>query len=182
MLMKYFSQDFRYAPAIFADKLATLNPSGSVDTGALEETVRAAMLLKLMEIQTVDKPGKHSSEIVEELEFRKQEYYVDLERYVQSSRYPKPEKTAEYLTDIHWFDENDPIVSLALAARRGEKVDSPAIASAMAGEPVSYYGQALKLSLSYIVAAAEYIGTDMTTEVLKDRLDIGKRGPGGLAV
>jgi len=39
------------------------------------------------------------------------------------------------------------------------------------------------LSLSYILTAAEYFErADMGMDELKERLDIGKKGPGGLAV
>ncbi|HIR57845.1 MAG TPA: hypothetical protein IAA54_09245 [Candidatus Gallacutalibacter pullicola] len=182
MYNRYYAVDPTFRLAIFPEELACLDGIERIDLDRAALFIQQAFGASYMNIQTLsDTDGMQT--FFEEMCMRAQKFYVDLRRYTRSAGSPDPELTAEYVTDINWIDNHDEIVNLAVRLRGGETPSPAEYENALAAEPASHYGKALRLSLSYILTAAEYFERDdMGIAELKERLDIGKKGPGGLAV
>ena len=182
MYNKYYSDVSKFRYAIFPDEMSSLPGIGQIKLDIATSFVQQSYGASYMNIQTLPEEAP-KQQYFEELCMRAQKFYVDPTRYTRSAGSPLPDLTDEYVTSINWFSEDDSIVRLAQDLRAG-KNPSPAEAdAAFAEEPKSHYGKALKLSIGYILTAGEYFERDdMTMDELKERLDIGKKGPGGLAV
>lgn len=182
MFNRYYANDPKFRLAVYPQEITQLPASGYVDLTRAAHFVQQAFGACYMNIQTLNQQDDAQS-FFEEMCMRAQKFYVDPQRYARSAGSPLPELTEEYVTSIHWVDDNDPIICLALRLRAGERPTSNEYEAALAAGSQSHYGRALKLSLSYILTAAEYFERDdMSIDELKQRLDIGKKGPGGLAV
>ncbi len=183
----FFKEDPRFRCGIFPEELKKLPGSGYLKAERAEAFVQSALAMNLIEIQTIplDLP---KPDYFEEICMRVQKFYVDIERYVRSIASPVPELTEQYLKKvgpdgIPWYSEQDALIAAANRLRNGEMISSNEAEAAFSQNPVSYYAKALRLSLGYFLTAAAYFNdNDMTIDMLKERLDIGKLGPDGLRV
>ncbi len=182
MFNRYYANDPKFRLAVYPQELAQVPGSDYIDLDRAALFIQQAFGASYMNIQTLPEDADPQT-FFEEMCMRAQKFYVDPQRYTRSAGSPDPELTEEYVTGINWVDDNDRIVRLALRLRAGESPSPDEYQAAYDSVPESHYGKALRLSLSYILTAAEYFErADMGMDELKERLDIGKKGPGGLAV
>jgi len=182
MFNRYYASNPKFRLAVYPQEISQVPASEYVNLDRAALFVQQAFGASYMEIQTLQE-DKGMQVFFEEMCMRAQKFYVDPQRYTRSAGNPVPELTEEYVTGINWVDDSDSIVQLALRLRAGETPEPSEYLAAYHAEPGSHYGKALRLSLSYILTAAEYFEReDMGIDELKERLDIGKKGPGGLAV
>lgn len=179
---RYFSQDDDYRLALFPREMDDYAGAAGLDQDWAYTLVQGAFASNLLNIQTVpDSLGDQAR--FEALCMRAQKFYVDLNRYRNAIRTPDPQNTREFLTDIRWYDEADPIIAAVRAIRAGGALSSQAVTASVNAPAVSKYAHALALSMQYIVSADHYLhDPDADMAWLKDRLDIGRLGPEGLAV
>jgi hypothetical protein len=178
----YYGDNSVYRLAIFPEQLAAWTGAELFNLPVAAEFVESSYAMNMMDIQTIPPPPA-DQRFIEELCLRAQKFYVDVSRYTRAAGCPDPELKHNYVTGINWYDEKDGIIALARLLRRGGTPEKKMVDQAMQIPAASHYGKALQLSLSYICSAAAYFADDnMSMDTLKDRLDIGKKGPGGLAV
>jgi hypothetical protein len=183
----YYSEDPAFHLAIFPSLLADWTGAELVNLPLMAEFVESSYAMNMMNIQTILPPSleQQSSDqrFIEDVCLQAQKFYVDISRYARASSRAVPDLKKSYVIDINWYDEKDLIVALVSRLRRGEKLAGPEVKESMDSPASSHYGRALQLSLRYIISAAAYFTDDnMSIETLKERLDIGKKGPGGLGV
>lgn len=179
---KYYkgTDTFRYA--IFPEQMDELAGIQIMDRERICNFTEQAFAANYMAIQTLPEDGA-DQEWFENICMRTQKFYVDMNRYRRSAQDPDPGRTEKFISGIHWFDESDGIVRLANDLRWDRPPFTDDYDSVLKEEPISYYGKALRLSIGYIIAADEFLmHRDISLEELKDRLDIGKPGPGGQGV
>lgn len=182
MFNRYYRSNSKFYLTIYPEKTECLPGADMLDLERAASFIQMAFGACYLDIQTLN-PDKGMQEFFEELCMRSQKFYVDLRRYTRASENPEPDLTAQYVTDINWISDQDPLVHLASRLRRSEIPRTEEYDTAFSAQPLSHYGKALNLSLRYIATAAEYLeNPTMEIEELKERLDIGKKGPGGLAV
>jgi hypothetical protein len=180
----YYTDNAPFRLAIFPDQLASW-PGGDLFRLPLaEEFVESSFAMNLMNNQTFPLPPQSTDQVfIENVCLKSQKFYVDINRYSRAARNPVPENKKDYVKDINWYNQNDEIIKFILFLRRGGIPDSAAVEKAVNARASCHYGQAVQLSLNYITAAVDYFKDDsMSMDTLKDRLDIGKKGPNGLAV
>jgi hypothetical protein len=178
----YYADDSVFRLAIFPEQLAAWTGAELFKLPQAAEFVESSYAMNMMDIQTIPPPPA-DQRFIEELCLRAQKFYVDVNRYTRAASRPDPELKRDYVTGINWYNEKDDIIALARLLRRGGTPETKMVDRAMATPAASHYGKALQLSLRYICSAAAYFSDDnMSIDTLKDRLDIGKKGPGGLAV
>ena len=178
---RYFSEDRLYPAALFPERLSQEMPAGFRQETA-ETLIGGGLAANLMQIQTIP-DTLHDQERFEEICMRIQKFYVGLHRYRRAITAPDPVNYEEFVTKIDWYDENDPILRAALALARGEALSSAELLRLIGECGGSYYAKALALSTQYILSADRYIRDGaLDTAWLRGQLDIGKLGPGGLAV
>jgi hypothetical protein len=183
----YYSEDPIFHLAIFPGHLADWPGAELVNLSLMAEFVENSYAMNMMDIQTIlpPSPEQQSSDqrFIEDVCLRAQKFYVDISRYTHASSQAVPDLKKSYVIDIDWYNEKDLIVALASRLRRGESLTKAEVEESMSRPASSHYGRALQLSLRYIISAAAYFTDDnMSIEILKERLDIGKKGPGGLRV
>ena len=179
---QYYSYDPKFRMAIFPAEMNSLAGVGAIDLKAMDQFTQQSFGANMMHIQTIDQDAA-AQLFFEEMCMRAQKFYVDIARYTNSAGSPDPALTAEYINDIDWYDDGDPIIHLARAIRSGNPPALNNYDSIYAEEAKSHYGKALRQSIGYIITSAEYLESPaMTIGELKERLDIGKKGPGGMAV
>jgi hypothetical protein len=183
----YYSGDPVFHLAIFPGHLAEWPGAELVDLPLMSEFIESSYAMNMMDIQTIPlpSPGQHSSDqrFIEDVCLRAQKFYVDINRYTRASSQAVPSLKKSYVIDINWYNENDLIVALVSRLRRGDSISGLDIEVSLNMPASSHYGRALQLSLRYIISAATYFTDDnMSIETLKECLDIGKKGPGGLGV
>ncbi len=178
---KYFSGDSVYSGALFPDKLARGMPV-CFDQAAAEKLMEGSLAANLMQIQTI-RDGGDDQRWFEDICMRVQKFYVGLHRYRRAITDPDPVNYQEFVAGIHWYDEQDPVISAAGKLRRGGVLPSGEVLESINRGGESYYARALTLSLQYILSAERYIrDAALDMNWLRNQLDIGKLGPGGLAV
>lgn len=179
---EYFKDDPIYSLAIFHEKLESYPSSEFLHLDLIKESIESSFGLNMMDIQTL-LPPPTGQRFFEDLCMRAQKFYVDIDRYKGAIVSPDPKLLKEYVEDINWFCKDDPIVSAALALRKGDKLEGDQYLKAFNSPAESHYGRALKQSLDYFIAAGEFIhNPSMTQSQLKDRLDVGKLGRAGKPV
>jgi hypothetical protein len=178
----YYADDSVFRLAIFSEQLAAWTGAELFKLPLAAEFVESSYAMNMMDIQIIPPPPA-DQRFIEELCLRAQKFYVDVSRYTRAAGRPDPELKHNYVTGINWYNEKDDIIALARLLRRGGIPETKMVDRAIQTPAASHYGKALQLSLRYICSAAAYFSDDsMGMDALKDRLDIGKKGPGGLAV
>ncbi|MGC9349544.1 MAG: hypothetical protein ACP5JG_15505 [Anaerolineae bacterium] len=169
-----------YHPAMFGEDFETL--SDTINVADLQDLVHVLLRRALIEMHTLIPNVDDPEAWIDHLFTRRQEFYVDLERYDAAITNPDPEKVQTYIIDDGFYERDDPIIDVARRLQHGEKVTPEEVGGAIDADATSHYGQALKLGMKYLRAADEFFTSDMDIETLKVRLDIGKAGRDGLAV
>ena len=182
MFREYYAGDVNFRNAILPDELGHLEITRALKTAEFFPLVQTLVLRNLFTEQTIVKNAQDYNLWFEKIGLRRQRFYVDLGRYVRSAIYPEQGKLDEFVNQINFYDRNDAILQVAKRIRGGEKPDAAEISAAVAADPASHYGKALKLAYGYIKAASDYYSSDMPFEELKERLDIGKKGRDGNTV
>jgi hypothetical protein len=180
----YYADDAVFRLAVFPEELARWAGAELFDLPLAAEFVESAYGMNMMDNQTFPLPtGGRDQQFMESMCIRAQKFYVDMSRYARAARSPRLEHKQEYVKAINWYDAQDDVLKTVRLLRRGGCPDAETVEKAVNTPGKSYYAQALQLSIKYISAAADYFNDDrMGMEVLKERLDIGKKGPGGLGV
>ncbi|MDR1541290.1 MAG: hypothetical protein LBU32_25505 [Clostridiales bacterium] len=178
----YYKDDPTFRLAIFPDQLAALPGAELFDLKLAGAYVQSAFGMNMLNIQTF--PVSNGGQaLIENVCVQSQKFYVDVTRYAKACGSPEAEKLRNFVTDINWYDADDPLLRLANKLRLGGSSSTAECESALAKPASGYYAQALRLSISYIISAADYVkDPGMTLNTLKERLDIGKKGPNGLSV
>ena len=105
----------------------------------------------------------------------RQVFYVQLERYADAYYRPDPDKVRRYITEVPFYDAEDPLIQMARAAQSGESLKGDALVAELAtGESASKYGQALRRGLRYLQAANRFFVGETDMDGLKAGLDIGR--------
>jgi hypothetical protein len=180
----YYADNAIFRLAIFPDQLASWPGADLFNLPLAAEFVESSFAMNLMNNQTFPLPPQSTDQVfIENICLKSQKFYVDVSRYSRAAGNPLPENKKNYVKDINWYNQNDEIIKTIQLLRRGGTIDSITVEKAVAIKASCHYGQAVQLSLDYITAAADYFKDDsMSIDALKERLDIGKKGPGGLAV
>jgi hypothetical protein len=182
----YYADNAAFRLAIFPEELAARHGSELFNLPLAAEFIESAYAMNMIENQTFPVPDGctgQDQQFIESVCLKAQKFYVDVSRYTQAAGNPNPAHKKEYVVDINWYNGKDEIIRIARILRRGGQIDTAAVEKALSVQASSHYGQALQLSLRYIRTAAEYfIDANMSMDTLKERLDIGKKGPGGLSV
>lgn len=182
MYNRYYRKDPKFCYAIFPEEMEKLPGMKFINRERAALYVQQSFGANYLAIQTLPEQ-RQDQEWFENLCMRAQKFYVDVNRYRKSAGDPDPDKEHGFLLDINWYNPEDVLVGLAEDLRWGRKTGTLTCDEAYAQEPSSYYGKALRLSIRYILAAAEFFHRkDMSPEELKERLDVGKPGPGGQGV
>jgi hypothetical protein len=178
----YYADNPVYRLAIFPEQLSALPGAELFNIPLAEKFIESSYGMNMLDIQTFPMPPP-DQRFMENLCVQAQKFYVDISRYARATANPNPALMDNYVKKINWYDSNDPIIAQAVFARRGGIPEPSLVEAALDNSATSHYGKALQMSLGYFLAAAEYFSNDgMSIDTLKDRLDIGKKGPGGLAV
>lgn len=179
----YYKDDPAFRFSIFPEELKKYPGSELFNLEMAENFAQFSFGMNLMDIQTFSLPPT-DQRFMEDVCIRSQKFYVALDRYTRAAGDPDPKNKKEFVTEINWYDKNDPVISLANQLREGNQANVEKKMDFVLEKPASsHYGQALQLSLSYILSASKYFADEkMTITQLKENLDIGKKGPGGLPV
>jgi hypothetical protein len=180
----YYADCAPFRLAIFPDQLTSWPCADIFNLSVAAEFVENSFAMNLMDNQTFSIPPQCTDqEFIENICLKAQKFYVDINRYARAARYPLPENKKGYVKDVNWYNQNDEIIKIIQFIRRGSVPNSADVEKAVNTKASCHYGQAVQLSLMYITSAADYFGDDkMSIDTLKERLDIGKKGPGGLSV
>lgn len=111
-----------------------------------------------------------------------QQFKINIEMEAQIVAAPDPAKHKKYIEDTCFFSDEDSLIAIAKQLRNGEQVDSARIDEAITTRQKSDYAIALQTALRYTRACNDYLFGDMTTDELRDALDIGKLGRDGRSV
>ena len=178
----YYAGDTTFKYAIFKEELEKFPGSDLFDLDELANYMEGSFAANMMNIQTFA-PPPDDQRFIEDVCMRSQKFYVDVNRYKKAAGNPDTKQLHDFVLDINWYDENDEIVGIAKKLRNGGVSSPDECDKVLECEPASYYGKALWHSLQYFITVAEYYKDhSMSIAELKNRLDIGKKGPGGLGV
>jgi hypothetical protein len=119
---------------------------------------------------------------LDRLHTTQQQFYVDIERYSRAIAEPDQEKLKRYVTQVCFYDPDDPVVALALKLRRKVNVTPPEMRTALAADTTCHYGAAVALSYRYLRAASDFFEKRTEVDELRSRLDIGRPGRDGQVV
>lgn len=182
ILKQYYFSDPVFKGSVLIDEAVESSGLPSIDLDVAMRFIHTLVKRSLIEMHTF-KPDYDNVEVwLEKLFTRQQKFYVDVERYARAVVFPDPEKYKTYITDIHFYDENDPILAVLKKLRNSELVSSQEISSALVAYNGSHYAQAVVRGYNYIKASIEYLTTEMDFAEVEEKLDIGKTGPEGLIV
>lgn len=171
-----------YNTATFEAGMQSLPVAAAVDSADVEAFFRALLQRALIEMHTFIPDRENIEPWLEKLSTLQQRFNVDIDRYAAAIYKPDPEKVKRFITDVNFYDPNDPIIVVARGIQRIGGVTASQVKEAAAAEAKSHYGQALQMGYGYLCAASEFFKSDMEPEVLKARLDIGKAGRDGKSV
>ena len=180
----FYSGNPVFRNAIFPDQLASWTGAELVNIPLLSEFIESSFGMNMINIQTFKAPPENTDQdFMERVCLNAQKFYVDVNRYTRAAKSPVPENKKNFVKDIDWFNQDDEIIKVIWQIRQGFDPGAERVQKAIAATASSHYAQAVQLSLKYITAASDYlIDEGMGMDLLKDRLDIGKLGRGGIGV
>lgn len=173
---------FPYRAAHFETGMTSLPAASAVSTASLETAHRFLWQRFLLGLHAFVEESGASDDWLDRLHARHQEQVIALKRYEEAALAPDASKFRRFVTETNFYDDEDAILQVTQALRRGERASSETVDRAFESEPTSQYAQAVKLGFGYLVAASEYFEGKIDQETLKDRLDVGKAGRDGQAV
>lgn len=178
----YFSNEKEYEYALFGERIGRDFNELNLQQDVAYQLIQSTYATNLMSIQTIPE-NISTQKRFEEICMRLQKFYVDINRYTRAIQTPNPEDYDEYVKNINWYNAKDQIIEVTHLIRNNSPVESKCIQEALQTQPSSYYGKALTLSTQYILSADRYLEDEqLDVQWLKEKLDIGKLGPGGLHV
>ena len=152
-----------YSPELFRSKTA------------FEEHFRVLMQRALVGMHTFIPDVPDAEAWLDRLFKLRQVFYVQLERYAEAFYRPDPDKVRRYITEVPFYDADDPLIQMARAAKREESLDAKAVVSELeSGQSESKYGQALRRGLGYLQAANRFFLDETDMDGLKEGLQIGR--------
>lgn len=111
-----------------------------------------------------------------------QQFKINMELEAQIIAAPDPVKYQKYIVDTCFFSKDDSLIDIAIRLRNNQHIDTKQIDAALTAPQKSDYAIALQTALRYTRACNDYLFSNMTTEALRDALDIGKLGRDGRSV
>ena len=171
-----------YSTATFEAGMQSLPAASAFDTADVEAFFRALLQRALIELHTFIPDRDDIEPWLEKLSALQQGFYVDVDRYAAAIYKPDPEKVKRFLTDVNFYDREDPIVVAARGIQHGDGTTASQVKEAATADAKSHYAQALQMGYGYLCAASEFFSSEMSTEALKARLDVGKPGRDGKSV
>ena len=171
-----------YHPALFEDRLASLAGSRLAPVEALEEVVHVLVQRALIELHTLIPDPADIEGWIDRLRAAQQTFHVDRHRYARALLAPDPELWHRFIVEDNFYDREEPIIAAARAIQRDEALDPQRVAQAVGQNAASQYAQALHLSMSYLLAACDFLDGKASDEELRKRLKIGTPGSDGIAV
>ncbi|MFH5184072.1 hypothetical protein ACHHV8_16305 [Paenibacillus sp. TAB 01] len=174
---------FPYRTAHFEKHMASL-PAAAAGLKADDaaRTYRFGWQRFLLGMQTFISNTEPADAWLDKLHAKHQEQVIHLDRYAEAVITPDPVKVQRFITDTHFYDEQDPLIRLCEELRQGAQASQQEIEAAFAAEPSSQYAHALKLGFGYLRSASAYFEGSIDQDTLKDQLDVGKKGRDGLSV
>jgi hypothetical protein len=173
---------FPYQTAHFEKNMESLAASAAIKVHAAADSLRVNWQRVLLEMQTFIKETGNVEEWLNKLHAKHQEQTIHLGRYAEAVMTPDPDKMKRFVTDTHFYCEEDALIRLAEALRQGATPSQQEIEAAFAEEPASHYAHALKLGFGYLRSASAYFEDRIDQDTLKDQLDVGKKGRDGQSV
>jgi hypothetical protein len=173
-------QEPPYYPAMFGDQFRILHEK--IDVENVQKLARILLRRALIEMHTLIPDTENPEKWIDQLLTRRQEFYVNLERYDRAITHPDPEKVKLYITDDNFYDPDEAIIASARKLQHGLHIAPADIKSALESKPHSHYGTALHTGMRYLCGASDFFSSEMTVDRLHTILDIGKPGRDGIAV
>ena len=171
-----------YSTATFEAGMQSLPVAGALGVADVETFFRALLQRALIELHTFIPDRDDIEPWLEKLATLRQQFYVDVDRYAAAIYRPDPVKVKRFITDVNFYDGEDPIVAATRGIQHGEGVTASQVKEAAGAEAKSHYAQALQMGYGYLCAASDFFTSDMTPEALKERLDVGQPGRDGKSV
>ena len=171
-----------YTAATLETDLGALPAAKILDTAAVREVFHTLMQQALIEIHTFSPDEDNIETWLDGLFGLQQDFYVDVERYAAAVAQPDPDKVRRFISEVNFYDREEPIILTARALQRGETLASEAVCAAIGAGAQSHYAQALKMGCGYVLAASDFFEGRLSADELRERFDIGKAGWDGKSV
>jgi hypothetical protein len=146
--------------------------AATVDVGELEQLVRLLLQRALIAQPPLAPTGTELEEWLQRVLTLREDFAVNLQRYAQVFVQPDPEKIQRYLTEINFYDENDPHIRVARAVQRRDELRASYVVQALQATSTSQYGQALKRGYDYLYATSDFFVRKIESAALRTRLEI----------
>ncbi|TVY11721.1 hypothetical protein [Paenibacillus cremeus] len=176
------STPFPYRTAHFEKRMESLPAAAEVKANAVANTYRYMWQRFLLELQTFVQDTTNVDTWFDKLHAKHQEQVIHLDRYAEAALTPDPVKVKRFIEDTNFYSEEDRIIQLTQALRKGAKPSPEEVEAAFAEEPSSQYAQAVKMGYGYLRSASAYFEEKIDQDTLKDWLDVGKKGRDGQSV
>ncbi len=146
--------------------------AASFNAGELEELVRLLLQRALISIHALKPDAQDVEGWLERLFALRQDFTINLQRYAQVFAQPDPEKIRSYITELNFYNENDPHIRVARAVQQRDELRASYVTEALQATPASQYGRALKRGYDYLQAASDFFSGKIERESLQQRLEI----------
>lgn len=174
---------FPYRAAHFEKQMESLPITSAIRTNDIATTYRYIWQRFLVSLHGFVKGDTADVNVwFEKLHAKHQEQVIHLDRYAEAALTPDPTKFKRFITDTNFYNEEDRILQVTQALRKGAAVSPSEIEEAYASAPTSHYAHAVKMGFGYLLSASTYFEGMIDQDTLKDQLDVGKKGRDGLAV
>jgi hypothetical protein len=161
-----------YRTAQFEKSMESLPASAAICSQDLAELFRAMQQRFFIEMHTFVPDVEDIEGWFDRLDAKLQERTAHMDQYAETIMNPDPVKVKQYVSDTHFYDDEDAIIQLAQSLRKGARPSQAQIEAALAAEPKSDYGQALKQGFNNLLSASTFFTGGMDQNKLHELLAV----------
>jgi hypothetical protein len=145
-----------YRTAEFEKSMQSLPASAAINSQDVAELFRAMQQRFFIEMHTFVPDGDNIEGWFDKLDIKLRERTAHMDRYAEVLMNPDPAKVEQFVSDTNFYNDEDAIIQLAQLLRKGEQPSQEEIEAALATEPRSDYGQALKQGIGNLLSASDF--------------------------
>jgi hypothetical protein len=161
-----------YRTAEFEKNMEVLPASAAISSQDVVELFRAIQQRLFIEMHTFVPDGDDIEGWFDKLDVKLKERTARMDRYAEILMNPDPAKVKKFVSDTSFYDDEDAIIQLAGALRRGKQRSQEELEAALAAEPRSDYGKALKQGIGNLLSASAFFTGSIDQNTLNNLLAV----------
>ncbi|SFL16426.1 hypothetical protein SAMN03159341_103572 [Paenibacillus sp. 1_12] len=161
-----------YRTVLYEKNMEILPASASISSEDVSEWFQAMQQRFFIEMHTFVPDVEDIEGWFDRLDAKLSERTAHMNRFAEIMMDPDPAKVKQFVSDIHFYEDEDAIIQLAQSLRKGAQPTQAEIQAAYEAAPNSHYGKALKQGFGNLLSASAFFTGNMEPNSLNALLAV----------